>query len=88
MFFLYKRGKLPWFVCPPFEDDLEKQAAEQKKKDEEKEQMVTFSPFFELSKRKQKTQSFCERKIVEIFLRSKFEWLAAFKSMSISKGKR
>eukprot|EP00494_Astrolonche_serrata_P011881 UN11979 len=20
----WQRGKLPWFVCPPFEDDLEK----------------------------------------------------------------
>jgi len=35
----WQRGKLPWFVCPPFEDDLAKQEAEQKKKDEEKEQM-------------------------------------------------
>lgn len=35
----WQRGKLPWFVCPPFEDDLAKQAIEQKKKDEEKEQM-------------------------------------------------
>jgi len=33
------RGKLPWFVCPPFEDDLEKIAAEEKKQKEEKEKM-------------------------------------------------
>merc|ERR1712150_336808 len=24
----WQRGKLPWFVCPPFEDDLEKEAEE------------------------------------------------------------
>jgi len=33
------RGKLPWFVCPPFEDDLAKEAAEQKKQKEIQKQM-------------------------------------------------
>jgi len=33
----WQRGKLPWFVCPPFEDDLEEQAEEEKKMQIEKE---------------------------------------------------
>jgi nuclear GTP-binding protein len=34
----WQRGKLPWFVCPPFEDDLEKEAEKQKKMEIEKEE--------------------------------------------------
>lgn len=34
----WQRGKLPWFVCPPFEDDLELQAEEEKKMEIEKEE--------------------------------------------------
>jgi len=35
----WQRGKLPWFVCPPFEDDLAKQEAEDKKMAEDREKM-------------------------------------------------
>jgi len=35
----WQRGKLPWFIGPPFEDDLAKQAAEEKREAEEKQKM-------------------------------------------------
>jgi len=34
----WQRGKLPWFVCPPFEDDLEEQAEEERKMEIEKQE--------------------------------------------------